>query len=234
MWSRLLGEQDFALQIDSHMRFVPGWDSRLLQMYFSLNDDKAVLTHYPMPFDAQTETLPEQMYTRFDVQKFRETGLPEVSSAALSVAQAPAACAKTAFIAAGGIFGRADMFRQIPYDPFIYFHGEEITYAVRLWTHGYNFYLPNMPFMWHDYNNNGRRRLHWQEHDAWRKQNELATQRCRHLLRIAPAADLRALQDLARFDLGFERSLSEYEAFAGISFRHQTISEQARQGLVND
>ena len=232
VWSRLLGDQDFALQIDSHMRFAPGWDTCLLDMYYSLNDDKAVLSHYPMSFDAETETLTEQMYTRFDVQKFKDTGLPEISSAARPLAEAPARCLQTAFIAAGGLFTRAHVFREIPYDPFIYFHGEEITYAIRLWTHGYNLYLPNRPFMGHDYHNNGRRRLHWQEHDNWRDRNELATQRCRHLLRIARAQNASALQDLALFDLGFERTLTEYEQFSGRSFRHQSLSDKARKGEV--
>ena len=226
VWNKLLAEQDFALQIDSHSRFAPNWDTQLLQMYADIGDEQAVITHYPMGFDTETGELDKQMYTYFNVQSFRATQLPEVTSGAIEVQAAPTQCAQTAFIAAGSLFGRADMFKQVPYDPYIYFHGEEITYAARLWTHGYNLYLPNRPFMWHDYKNLNKRPLHWQDH------NELAQQRCRHLLRIKKADDVRAIHQLEQYGLGFERSMDEYQVFSGIHFKQQLLDEKAKSGKL--
>ena len=40
----------FFLQIDSHMRFVEGWDERLLAMWRALANPRAVLTYYPPPY----------------------------------------------------------------------------------------------------------------------------------------------------------------------------------------
>ena len=230
VWNTLLAEQDFALQIDSHSRFAPHWDTSLLQMFAEIGDARAVITHYPMGFDTETDVLDPQMYTYFNVQSFRPTQLPEVTSGAVAVQAAPKHCAQTAFIAAGSLFGRADMFKRVPYDPYIYFHGEEITYATRLWTHGYNLYLPNRPYMWHDYKNLNQRPLHWQDHKQWALKDELAQQRCRHLLRIKQADDVRALKNLEQYGLGFERSLDEYQVFAGLNFRRQTLEDKAKSG----
>lgn len=230
IWNELLDQHDFALQIDSHSRFAKGWDTTLLEMYTKINDEKAIITHYPMGFDTETNQLNEQMYTYFNVQKFRDTQLPEVSSGAIALDRAPKQCAKTAFIAAGCLFGRGDAFKEVAYDPYIYFHGEEITYAVRLWTHGYNLYLPNMPFMWHDYQNINQRPLHWQEHSMWQLKDKLAQQRCRHLLRIQKADDLRALHQLEQYGLGFIRSLDEYQIFSGLNFQKQTLSNKVKTG----
>ena len=230
VWNKLLGEQDFALQIDSHSRFAPNWDTSVLQMHADIGDEQAVITHYPMGFDTETGALDAQMYTYFNVQSFRATQLPEVTSGAVDVQAAPKRCAQTAFVAAGSLFGRGAMFKQVPYDPFIYFHGEEITYAARLWTHGYNLYLPNRPFMWHDYKNLNKRHLHWQDHKQWTLKDELAQQRCRHVLRIKKAEDVRALHQLEQYGMGFERSLDEYQVFAGLNFRRQTLEEKAKSG----
>lgn len=231
IWNKLLSDEDFALQIDSHSRFVKGWDSILLKMYAQLNDAHAVLTHYPMGFNTETHEFDQQLYTYFNVQSFRETGLPEVSSGAIDFAQAPNLPAPTAFIAAGCLFAPAHVFKQIPYDPYIYFHGEEITYAARLWTHGYNLYLPNQGFMWHDYLNLNKRPLHWQEHTEWELKDQLAQQRCLHVLRINKATDVRAIYQLEQYGMGFERSVEDYLHFAGLDLKHQIIHPKAQSGL---
>lgn len=230
VWKKMLGEQDFALQIDSHSRFAKGWDTTLLNMYQQLNDRKAVITHYPMGFNTETNQLDAPMYTYFNVQQFRASLLPDITAGAVDLRHAPQLCAPTAFLAAGCLFGRAQMFKDVPYDPFIYFHGEEITYAARLWTHGYNLYLPNTPFMWHDYQNLNQRPLHWKDHGQWKLKDELAQQRCRHLLRIQQVQDKRALHHLEHYGLGFERSLDQYQAFSGVNFRQQQLDERAKSG----
>ncbi|MBY0408419.1 MAG: hypothetical protein K2Q01_12075, partial [Rickettsiales bacterium] len=51
-WARGLTQklwqgEEYTLQIDSHMRFEPGWDSLLLDMLRDCKDERAVLTCYP-------------------------------------------------------------------------------------------------------------------------------------------------------------------------------------------
>ena len=39
--------EEYTLQIDSHMRFVKDWDTQLIEMWTALNDNKAIITSYP-------------------------------------------------------------------------------------------------------------------------------------------------------------------------------------------
>lgn len=230
IWEHLLQDEEFVLQIDSHSRFDPGWDTKLLTMFEQRSDPMAVLTHYPMPYEALTEELHEQKFTRFDIQNFNQWGFPSISSAALSLQDAPAISSPTAFLAGGCFFTRGKTVKTVPYDPHLYFQGEELNYAVRLFTHGYNLYLPSRPFMYHDYGSNRGRHLHWQDGEAWKRYNDLSIMRNRHILEIEPAPDPAALENLARYGLGQQRSLVAWERFAGLSLRHKTISEKARIG----
>jgi len=38
-----------------------------------------------------------------------------------------------------------------PYDPGLYFHGEELSLAVRDFTHGYDLFHPTRDILWHSY-----------------------------------------------------------------------------------
>lgn len=230
IWTNFLQDEEFVLQIDSHSRFDQGWDTTLLKTFEQIQDPMGVLTHYPMRYDPLTGVLGDQKYTRFDIQSFNSHGFPTISSAALSLDDAPATPAKTAFIAGGCLFTRAKTIAAVPYDPYLYFQGEEINYAIRLWTHGYNLYLPNKPFMYHDYGNVRARRLHWQDVDQWKRMNTLSIMRNRHLLDLAIATDPKALFDVGRYSLGNRRTLGDWERFSGVYIRSQTLHEKAKTG----
>lgn len=64
------------------------------------------------------------------------------------------------FTFADGIFAE-----EVQHDPTFYFHGEEITIAVRAYTHGYDSFHPHKILAWHEYTrkeelNNGMMILH--------------------------------------------------------------------------
>lgn len=66
------------------------------------------------------------------------------------------------------VFGSAKAMLKIPYDPFLYFSGEEPTLGVRAYVNGVNLVAPPFNFMWTNYNReNGRRHQHWDDHDDW-------------------------------------------------------------------
>lgn len=228
-------DQPFILQIDSHTRFSKQWDTRLKQMWYGLNDSKGVLTHYPMSFDSEKEELYEQHHTQFKVVNFLDSKIPSVDSLVRGFQDVSAIPLKTFFIAGGFLFGPRAMVEEVPYDPYIYFNGEEITYAVRLWTHGYNLYLPAEGFVWHDYHDGGHRKRHWSDlPEEFARLHNLSIQRILHLLRVEPVREYEALKDLSLYDLGFERSLTAYEHYSGIQFHAQKFSEKAAVGEVDE
>ena len=65
IFSHILSDELFSLQIDSHIRFDKNWDTTLLNMYYSTNDEFAIISHYPTGYDSQTEIKDPKQYTRF-------------------------------------------------------------------------------------------------------------------------------------------------------------------------
>ena len=49
---------------------------------------------------------------------------------------------KSRLLAAGLVFARGAFLREVPMDPQVYFQGEEVSLAIRAYTHGYNLYHP--------------------------------------------------------------------------------------------
>lgn len=236
IWKNLLKKQKFALQIDSHTRFTKSWDTNLKKMWYDLKDEKWVLTHYPVRYFPKEWIFDIQYYTFFKVASFRNTWLPEIISWSLLFSDVPKQNLKTAFIAAWFIFWLAEMFKKVPYDPYIYFQGEEMTYSVRLWTNGYNFYLPTKGFVWHkyhfDYNYNqiNDDNFHWKDHKStWLEKDNLSIQRCRHLLEIEKSVDSEVIKYLENYWLGIERSLTQYENFSWVYYKKQILEEFAKK-----
>ena len=65
--------------------------------------------------------------------------------------------------------------RNVPYDPELYFYGEEISLSARLWTHGYNIYTPNDLVLFHLYKTSSAEELHnthWNDHHDWFESND--------------------------------------------------------------
>ena len=51
--TKLLGDEEYLLQIDSHTRFVPSWDAKLLAMLGRCPSPKPILTTYPLPYEGE-------------------------------------------------------------------------------------------------------------------------------------------------------------------------------------
>jgi|GEM_PF-801106 len=227
---KLWKDEQFVFQIDSHMRFEPGWDDMLISMWNQCENEKAVLTCYPPGF-----TPPNKFERRWifgmSAKHFDDDGIFLMHGAPpFEVGKnEPPRPIPGAFASANMLFGPASMLRDIPYDPYIYFFGEEITMAVRLWTHGYDLYHPNRLVIFHDWNRN-KRPTHFTDFRDWRKLNDVAYKRVRHLLNIERTTDQAALKDLAKYGLGRARSLDQYQKYSGIDFARKSISADARKG----
>jgi hypothetical protein len=134
------------------------------------------------------------------------------------------------FCSACFLFAPAKIISEVPYDPHLYFFGEEITLAVRLWTNGWDLYYPNQPILYHDWKRK-RRRTHFDDHD-WVSLDSLSVQRVRHLLGIEKSTNPKVLEKLDQYGLGRERTLEEYQTYSGINFAQRQIGPQARQGAA--
>ena len=214
--------EEYFLQIDAHSRFVPDWDEVFLEMLRSCPSERAVLSAYPATY-TPPDKLGEDVVSIITPKEFDDRGLLAFGSRGTPAAGAPAQPTPTPYIGAGTVFAPSAIIQEVPYDPHIYFTGEEITLAARLWTHGWDIFAPNRVTVYHEYTERPNKRRHWHDHKLWTELSDRATLRVRHLLDGEPCSDAQALVDIDRYGLGTYRSLAQYEAFAGVDFRKKLI-----------
>ena len=228
-WARsrtqaLWQHEPFTLQIDSHMRFAPSWDQELLACWQRCADPWAVLSVYPNPF-----TLPDAcdtaMLPLMAAHHFDEHGVLRLQgiSTFRNPEELPQQPLPSAVVAAGLLFGPGALIRAVPYDPELYFYGEEISLALRLWTRGFNFYNPDRLLIFHLYKPaHANNVTHWADHPDWAARNHHSVKRVLALLRgTGPSHP---------YGLGEARSLALYERWSGIDFAQQQLSRDALSG----
>jgi hypothetical protein len=136
-------------------------------------------------------------------------------------------------LGAGCLFAPGDIVDALPYDPQLYFHGEEQALALRAWTQGWDiFHIPGMP-VYHLYHQAGAapRPLHWSpDIDGQRavRAEALTAAANRRLARLLWPADGQAAE-LGVYGLGTRRTLADYSAFSGIDYAARQIGPKARR-----
>jgi len=229
------GEQ-YTLQLDSHHRFTKGWDSICIDMVKELQDDgheKPILTTYLPSYDPETFPLNKgdvPCGMRFD--SFTEQGV--VVFKPYHIQDNPKKPVLARFYSAHFAFTLGSFCDEVKHDPLLYFHGEEITIAVRAYTHGYNLFHPNKMIAWHEYTRKGRVK-HWDDDEQWHNKDSVAHSRTRQLLGVdgevcSPCNKSTFLQ----YNIGSVRSLPDYELYSGINFKDRSISRSCNDNLPPD
>jgi hypothetical protein len=117
---------------------------------------------------------------------------------------------------------------EVQHDPEYYFHGEEISIAVRAYTHGYDLFHPHRATVWHEYTRKGRVK-HWDDHTGrnkttnWGTTNSESHLRNRKLFQMD--GETRKGIDFGKYDFGTERTLRDYEKYAGICFKNRGVQQ---------
>ncbi|ESL07001.1 hypothetical protein TRSC58_05317, partial [Trypanosoma rangeli SC58] len=149
--SLFYNNQDYYMVIDSHSRFVPDWDVKMIERA-RLMPTRGVLSHYP---NGYTPEAPDAEINKSDVMCMCKgvilpDNIPKLGARWIAIRGHPVL---QGFVAAGYIFGDAQFVRDVPFDPYLpfLFDGEEILYTVRLWTHGWDSYSPATALVYHNY-----------------------------------------------------------------------------------
>lgn len=232
-WARnkvqqLYNEEDYTLQIDSHMRFEKGWDDEMINMIKQLQDKghkKPLLTGYVSSYNPQND--PESRVRvpwRMVFDKFIPEGavffLPEIIPNWESLNEP----VPSRFYSAHFCFTLGQFSKEVQHNPDFYFHGEEISIAVRSFTHGYDLFHPHKVLIWHEYTRNGRTK-HWDDQKEWWKSNN----RSHDLNRRLFGMDGNEIMDQGEYGFGKERSLRDYEKYAGLLFSKRLTHPETLQ-----
>ncbi len=238
--NRMLRDEQYVLHLDSHMRFAKHWDVMLLDQLARCRGDKAILTgycqgyneYYDEPWDAEVFT--DQALCAAIIQTmggyYGEGVTPFLR--AVHTRDTGGEPVRGALVSAHFLFGPAEIDREIPNDPHLYFVGDELPMALRYFTHGYNVYHPGVCCVRHLYDRAKvleARGLSLQWPNTLESRNLLKLWiEKKRILKLYGMEDND--QDLTGFDLGSERTLREFEAFAGIDFKAKTIARFALNG----
>jgi len=243
-WARWQTQQlwegeNYTLMIDSHMRFVPGWDELMIQELAACESAKPVLSCSPVPYIPPDHLGTNMNPTIRRVKPFMPDGNIRCQGELLD--RAPSKPLKGAFLVANFVFSRSDIIKEVPYDPYLYFDQEEITYAVRLYTHGWDVFSPRRQFLYHYYNDGKApggsvRPLHWKDmhkEDSRRIHflRERGYNRFNHMTGFKLSDDPEVTKELDRYGFGQVRTLQQFEEYTGVDFKRKAASEKALRCL---
>jgi len=220
------GGEKYTLQLDSHHRFVRGWDTKCKRMMADLNKEgfeKPLLTAYVPSYDPDNDPAARvKSVWKLTIDRFTPEGVVFMLPAAVDDIEVYKLPIPTRFFSAHFAFTYGQFVVDVPYDPNLYFHGEENTMAVRAYTHGYDLFIPNEIICWHEYTRKNRVR-HWDEKgNGWEKRNSASLKRAKQLLEVdGDKADY----DFGKYGFGTVRTKEQYEEYSGIRFADRAVQQ---------
>lgn len=243
-WARsvaqsLSSDEDYFFQIDSHTMFDADWDSILIDNYNSLAEyhEKPVITSYPHNFQAENNNifaLKKEVYNGLltlvadennsfihvdAYDNFYVGALPNIIQKEEPV--------HGYLASANFFFSSMKVVQEVPYDPFLFFSGEEHSLALRLYTNGYDiFHIPNVP-IYHYYGRGYRTTIWSDENTENKKQEKWWEMDLRSKLRLKELVQGRLT---GVYGLGTKRTLEQYIKFSGIDYLNKKISPEAKTG----
>ncbi len=203
------------LQVDSHCRFAPDWDLKLIEDMSLTSSPKPILSTYATPFTPGPHEVLTGGPLQMVFQGFTEDSIPHMKPLAIPDWQTLTRPRKARFLSAGFLFAPGNFVEEIGYDPDLYFLGEETAMTLRAYTSGYDLFHPHQTIVWHDYGRPDALK-HWGDHtkannvsQEWHKLDSRSKQKVRRLLRGEPVEP---------YGLGSVRTLEQYQEYAGLSF----------------
>ncbi|VEU33507.1 unnamed protein product [Pseudo-nitzschia multistriata] len=241
--NRMYRGEYFAMQVDSHVRFVANWDEDLIDQWDSTGNEMAVLTNYMTdlgrhsidPVTHESAGNRRSLMCKFDYEwnpgSMAHIKFGEQPVKAPTVEDSPML---QPFWAAGFSFGRGHFVVSVPYDHYLpsVFQGEEILQTIRGFSFGYDYYAPLRNVAYHMY----AVRFNWKKRNEVPKFTEnqaifgraVKEQAYHRLIGISgtsdPAPDYLHLEE-ERYGLGRIRSREQFFNTFGIHPETMKIEE---------
>lgn len=229
-WAREIASRElnrkYFLQIDSHSRFLPGWDQIIIGNYeraLTFWGSRVILTNYPDMFLMNWDTNPPSEifdgYPHLKSIKVRwshEDKMPKSENEWPTVIDTVNGD-EHSFFAAGSVFCLSSLLLEIPYDAELYFTGEEASMAVRAYTRGIRLVSPAVKYMFSNYDRtNSKRPLHWEDNEEWESLNHKSYERLERIMK--------GDKTLGVYGIGSESLYCQYQKLIGIDLQVQDFN----------
>ena len=233
-WARsvcmsMYNDEDWFFQIDAHMIFEQDWDERFVKAAEKCAEisPKFIVSSYPNSYERENGIVTKHIFRGTSVHIIADDFDPKNSK--LKFVASPVDTTDIipgVHVGAGCLFTLGKFVYEIPYDPYMYFNGEEQAIALRAYTHGWDmFHVPDMP-IYHLYakSKGGERPRHWDK--------EVTTKRAEHWATMQQRATdrLEALihgKDMGIYGLGSVRSVQDYIDFSGVDYFNKKAKGRA-------
>lgn len=240
-WARsivfsLYQDETYLLQIDSHTHFAANWDQQLINSLTHLGQTaaKPILSTYPPPFEFDENNQPHPTLkpagTVYGLKKHPETELTaECATLRFQVEHLRGAEYVEGYhIGAGFLFTLGQFVEEVPYDPYLYFHGEEQSLAIRAYTRGWTIFHPlhELIPIYHLYKqrDNAYQTHHWHPDYEAQRQIKWTTLKKRSDARLLA---LVSGKTVGAYGLGQQRTLAEFSKASAIDYeRYQAQTRE--------
>lgn len=233
-WARnsvqsLYSNEKYTLQLDSHHRFEKNWDADLIEMLKDLQNKghkKPLITAYIPSFDPDNDPAARIMEPwKMNFDRFIPEGAVFFIPSNFDSWDDKTQPLPARFYSAHFAFSVGEFCKEVKHDPNYYFHGEEISIAVRAFTHGYDLFHPHKVVCWHEYTRKGRSKQ-WDDDPVWSDRNNTCHMRNRKLFEMdGEKRDI----DFEEYGFGTERTLRDYEKYSGLSFAKRAIQKRVQE-----
>jgi hypothetical protein len=217
--NKAYNKQTYTLQLDSHHRFVQGWDVGLIEMLESLRSNdcpKPLLSSYLPSFNPANDPDGRmQIPWIMEFDRFGPEGPVHFLPHTIDDFEERTSPVPARFISAHFIFTDGKFCKEVEYDPEYYFHGEEINLSVRAYMAGYDLFAPHRIFIWHEYIRDGKKK-HWDDHGDWNRLDNHSYAHNKELLGIDGKTTSNTLKKHVR-------TLKQYELYAGLEFSTRRV-----------
>jgi hypothetical protein len=216
----------YTLQIDSHMRFAPNWDVEMIGMVKQLQEmgiPKPLLTSYVSSFDPENDPAARvQEPWRMAFDRFIPEGAVFFLPETIPNWQELDTPVPARFYSAHYAFTVGEFSNEVQHNPEYYFHGEEISIAVRAFTWGYDLFHPHKVLIWHEYTRKGRTKQ-WDDDKDWVNKNNHSHLTNRKLFGMDGESQE---GHEGKYGFGTVRTLREYEEYAGLLFERRAVQQE--------
>lgn len=219
----LYDNEDYYLQIDSHTRFEKGWDSICIDQHKQAqdisNNKKIILSYFPPPFHVESNKSVSFPSKNMNRPPYPTKQWPILTERKEWTAERIELLNKnipelSATVLAGFIFTTGNIVQEVPYDPEIAFFGEEICFAMRAWTRGWDIYSPCKVILYHFYSREGYRKV-WKDRNlrvaSWKEIEKISIEKQKNVL---------CGIEQGIYGAGDYRHLKLYQKFCGFDFKH--------------
>ncbi len=230
--------EEYVLQLDAHMRFVQDWDEVMIETLARCPGNKNALSTMPPAYlpPEELQDCTDGIPITYISKLWAHDGFQPVSLGGWirnrnNVEPGPIL---NAIYTGNFLFASARMFDEVPFDPHVFFRGEEPLYSLRLWTHGWDLYQPDKVVIYHYWQSPGR-----DDGGAAYKKNldinatnapEIGRQRVMHVMGLGEAKDPAALVEIEKYGAGTERSTQDFWTFLDVDMEKKIIGEKAAKG----